>query len=146
MPPKRQAEVTAALQTIASAETAREAAALRDRFARTYGRTHPKAVARLTDDWERMVAYYAFPREHWRHLRTTNVFESPFAAVRLRTSAAKRFTVVENATALVWKTLLVVEQHFRKLNAPHLCLAVHEGATFRDGRRVLPSARELRAA
>lgn len=37
-----------------------------------------------------MLTYYAFPKQHWRHLRTTNVVESPFAAVRLRTSAAKR--------------------------------------------------------
>ena len=45
----------------------------------------------LEDDWERMVAFYDFPEDHWKHLRTTNVVESPFAAVRLRTSAAKRF-------------------------------------------------------
>lgn len=146
VPQKHQAEVKAALQAIASADTAREATALRDRFARTYGRSHPKAVERLARDWARMVAYYAFPQEHWRHLRTTNIIESPFAAVRLRTSAAKRFKVVENATTLIWKTLLVVEQHFRKLNAPHLCTAVHEGAIYRDGIRVLTPARELRAA
>lgn len=60
-----------------------------------------------------MVAYCAIPREHWLHLGTTNPIESPFAAVRWRTTAAKRFTVVANATALIWKTLLVVEQHFR---------------------------------
>jgi transposase-like protein len=71
-----------------------------------------------------MVAYYAFPNEHRRHLRTTNVVESPFDAVRLRTSAAKRFKKVESATALIWRLLLVVEQHFRKLNAPNLCADV----------------------
>ena len=92
------------------------------------------------------MAYYAFPQDHWKHLRTTNIIESPFAAVRLRTSAAKRFKVVENATALIWKTLLVVEQHFRKLNAPHLCTAVHDGATYCDGIRTIPPTRELRAA
>lgn len=146
VPQKHQAEVKAALQAIASADTAREATTLRDRFARTYGRAHPKAVERLTRDWARMVAYYDFPQEHWRHLRTTNIIESPFAAVRLRTSAAKRFKVVENATTLIWKTLLVVEQHFRKLNAPLLCTAVHEDAIYRDGIRVLTPARELRAA
>lgn len=67
-----------------------------------------------------MTADYAFPAEHWPHLRTTNVIASPFAAVRLRPSAAQRFKYVENATALLWKTLLVVESHFRALNAPHL--------------------------
>ncbi len=36
--------------------------------------------------------------------QTTNPIESPFAAVRLRTDAAKRFKNVENATALIWKS------------------------------------------
>jgi transposase-like protein len=146
VPLKHQPEVKAALQAIANADTAREATALRDTFARTYRRAHPKAVERLAHDWERMIAYYAFPCEHWKHLRTTNIIESPFAAVRLRTTAAKRFKKVENATALIWKTLLVVEQHFRKLNAPHLCTTVYDGAIYRDGVRVIPSTRELRAA
>jgi transposase-like protein len=138
--------VKAALQAIATADTAREATALRDTFTRTYRRAHPKAIERLAHDWERMIAYYACPREHWKHLRTTNIIESPFAAVRLRTTAAKRFKKVENATALIWKTLLVAEQHFRKLNAPHLCTTVYDGATYRDGVLVIPSTRELRAA
>lgn len=147
VPKKHQAEVKAALQAIASAESERAATALRDTFARTYRRSHPKAVERLERDWERMVAYYAFPQEHWKHLRTTNIIESPFAAVRLRTGAAKRFKVVENATALIWKTLLVVEHHFRKLNAPDLCTLVYDGAVYRDGiRTIVTPTRKLRAA
>lgn len=147
VPKKHQAEVKAAVQAIASAETLREATTLRDAFARTYRRAHPKAVERLAADWDRMVAYYAFPKEHWKHIRTTNVIESPFAAVRLRTSAAKRFKKVENATALIWKTLLVVEQHFRKLNAPHLCTAVYDRAAYADGLRIIITpTRKLRAA
>lgn len=147
VPKKHQPEVKAALQAIASAETVREATARRDTFARTYRRAHPKAVERLAADWDRMVAYFAFPKEHWKHLRTTNVIESPFAAVRLRTSAAKRFKRVDNATALIWKTLLVVEQHFRKLNAPHLCTAVSDGAVYGDGiRMIIIPTRKLRAA
>ena len=146
VPQKHQAEVRAALQQIASADTERVATTRRDIFARTYRRSHPKAVERLEHDWARMVAYYAFPHEHWKHLRTTNVIESPFAAVRLRTSAAKRFKKVENATALIWKTLLVVEQHFRKLNAPHLCAAVYDGIVFHDGVRAVIPTRKLRAA
>ena len=94
----------------------------------------------------RMVAYYAFPKEHWRHLRTTNVIESPFAAVRLRTTATKRFKKVENATALIWKTLLVVEHHFRKLNAPQLCTAVYDNVLFHDGICAITPPRKLRAA
>ena len=106
----------------------------------------PKAVECLERDWDRLVAYYAFPNEHWTHLRTTNVIESPFAAVRLRTSASKRFKRVANATTLIWKTLLVVEQHFRELNAPHLCTAVFDGVVFTDGVRPLTPTRDRRAA
>ena len=146
VPTKHQPEVKAALQAIASANSERAATAGRDAFARTYGRVHPKAVERLVRDWARMTAYYAFPTEHWKHLRTTNVIESPFAAVRLRTSAARRFKQVENATALIWKTLLVVEHHFRALNAPHLCTAVYDGVLYRDGVREWTPTRKLRAA
>jgi putative transposase len=53
----------------------------------------------LLADWERLATFYQFPREHWR-LRTTNVVESPFAAVLLRTSAARRFKKIDSATAI----------------------------------------------
>lgn len=146
VPRKRQAEVKAHLQQIANAETIRAATAQRETFARSYRRLFPEAVECLGRDWDRMVAYYAFPQEHWKHLRTTNVIESPFAAVRLRTSAAKRFKKVDNATTLIRKTLVVVEQHFRKLNAPHPCTAVYDGVVFNDGVRAVAPARERRAA
>src|SRR2546430_15473066 len=74
----------------------------------------------LERDWERMVAFYQFPREHWKHLRTSNPVESPFAVVRLRTAAVKRFKKVENATAVIWKTLLIAEKTFLRLDAPQL--------------------------
>jgi hypothetical protein len=73
------------------------------------------------------------PREHWCHLRTTNVVESPFAWVRLRTTAAKRFKKVDSATALIWKVLQVAETTFQRLNAPELLSAVYAGATYADG-------------
>lgn len=54
-----------------------------------YGKLYPKAAETLCRDWGRKVAFYRFPKEHCVHLRTGNVVESPFAAVRLRTEAAK---------------------------------------------------------
>jgi len=79
---------------------------------------------------------YDFPKEHWRHIRTTNVVESSFSAVRLRTNAARRFKKVANATALIWKVLMVTEKRFRKLNAPHLLSEVYEGIKYQDGIRL----------
>jgi putative transposase len=92
-----------------------------------------KAVEILKADWERMMTFYSFPKEHWQHIRTTNVVESPFAAMRLRTDAAKRFKKVENATAVIWKMMLVAEKRFRKLNAPELLQEVYRGMEFVDG-------------
>jgi transposase-like protein len=145
VPEKAQAEVKAALQQIASAPTRDDAGRRQRAFRRNYHQRFPKAVERLERNWERMVTYYDFPEAHWRHLRTTNVIESPLAAVRLRTSAAKRFKRVDHATALIWKLLLVAEQHFRKLNRPELCEQVHKGTVFSDG-VLVPPTRKLRAA
>ena len=58
---------------------------------------------------------------------------NPFAAVRLRTSAAKRFKRVENATALIWKLLQVAQSTFRKLKGTELLPAVYAGAPYQDG-------------
>jgi transposase-like protein len=87
----------------------------------------------LLADWERLVTFYQFPRDHWRHLRTTNIVESPFAAVRLRTTAAKRFKKVGSATAIIWKVLQLAETTFRRLNAPELLPAVYAGARYVNG-------------
>jgi len=146
VPLKHQPAVKTHLQQIAGAESRREAERLMCTFKKAYERVHPKAVERLERDWERMTSYYAFPKEQWKHIRTTNVIESPFAAVRLRTGAAKRFKRVENATALIWKMLLVVEQNFRKLNAPHLLAEVYAGIEYKDGIRAVKAAREELAA
>lgn len=59
--------------------------------------------------------------------------ESPFGAVRLRTAAAKRFKKVENATAVIFKMLLLAEGRFRRLNAPERMQQVYLGVRFQDG-------------
>jgi len=107
--------------------------ALRADFTNRYRKLAPKAVERLADDWERLVTFYQFPREHWPHLRTSNVVESPFATVRLRTTAARRFKKVENATALIWKLLQVAESTFRRLKGAELLPAVYAGTQYVDG-------------
>ncbi len=143
LPQKVQGEAKALLTQIPYAPTRAEAERRRDVFARRYHRWYPKAVAILEADWERLVAFYAFPEAHWCHLRTTNVVESPFAAVRLRTTAAKRFKQVTNATALIWQVLMVAERRFRRLNAPELLGAIAAGARCMDGQFVLSDRRAV---
>ncbi|MEO0294303.1 MAG: transposase, partial [candidate division WOR-3 bacterium] len=105
----------------------------------------PSACEALRRDWERMVTFYEFPKEHWRHIRTTNVIESPFFSVRLRTNVARRMKNVGNAVALIWKVLMVAEKRFRRISAPHLLEEVYEGAIFVNGERMVMLEKERRA-
>jgi len=134
LPKKAQAQGKLGLQGIFSAESQKQAEDKRNIFAgwcRKEG--YQSAKEALERDWERMVTFYQFPREHWKHLRTTNIVESPFAALRLRTGAAKRFKKVTNATAVIWKMLMLAEKRFRKLDAPDKLKQVFMGVEFKDG-------------
>jgi transposase-like protein len=146
LPNKHQADARTFLCAMPYAKNQAACEALRADFTNRYRKLAPKAVERLADDWERLVTFYQFPREHWPHLRTTNVVESPFATVRLRTTAAKRFKKVENATALIWKMLQVAESTFRKLKGAELLPAVYVGVQYSDGMRRRVAAQQKRAA
>ncbi len=145
LPQREQSEAKDLLRVVVYAPSRAQAAKARQAFEKRYGPWYPKAVDVLEDDWERMVSFYDFPEAHWKHLRTTNVVESPFASVRLRTSAAKRFKKVESATALIWKLLTVAEKRFRRLDAPHLLSDVFEGRKFEDGKPVSTQQRKAAA-
>jgi putative transposase len=134
LPKKAQGLAKSELQGIVYSETRHEAGSRRDDFVswcRKEG--YDRAATALEQDWERMVTFYRFPKEHWKHLRTTNVVESPFAALRLRTDAAKRYKKVANATAVTWKMLLIAEQRFRKLDAPDKMKLVYLGIDSLEG-------------
>jgi putative transposase len=132
--PKRvRAEAAEQLKKLPYAETLAECERLRNAFVKRYRKDYSKATEKLLADWDRMVTFYSFPKEHWPHIRTTNVVESPFSSVRLRTDAAKRFKKVQNATAMIWKLLQVAEKNFRSLKGHWLLPDVYNGKVFIDG-------------
>jgi len=147
LPRTRQAEARSLLTKIPYAATREEAERQKQAFQTWCAKRGLAEVGRRLDrDWERMVTFYQFPQAHWKHLRTTNPVESPFAAVRLRTAAAKRFKKVENATAVIWKTLLVAERTFRRLDAPELLPDVAHGVEYVNGVRAVNRRDEKAAA
>ena len=134
LPRKVQAEAKGTLQKIAYSQSLKEAEGNRDQFLKWCREAnYQRAADTLERDWDRMVTFFSFPKEHWKHLRTTNPVESPFAGLRLRTDAAKRYKKVDNATAVIWKMLLLAEQRFRRLDAPELMKEVFLEVQFRDG-------------
>ncbi|MFQ5870202.1 MAG: IS256 family transposase [Candidatus Zixiibacteriota bacterium] len=124
------------LRAMMYAESREEALKERNRFERTFGEKS-KTVQSVVHNWGRLTAFYDYPREHWKHLRTSNVVESPFSRVRLRTGASRRFKSPVNATCLIWKTLRIAEMSFQKLNAAHLVEKVVGGKTYRDGKEII---------
>lgn len=121
------------LKAMAQAETQVECEKRRDKFVRTYRKTEEKAVKTLLLDWERMVTFYVFPQEHWRHIRTTNIIVSPFDSAQLRTTASRHYKRIEGAKAIMWKILLVAEKSWKRLHAPELLPLVSSHVTFKDG-------------
>jgi len=144
VPKKRQAEAKEMVKALPYCSTRKEAEEGKKAFEHwcaTNG--FQKAAETLERDWQRMVTFYEFPKQHWRHIRTTNVVESPFAGLRLRTDAAKRYKKVENAIAVIWKALMIAEKRFRKLEAPELLKDVYEGKEFVDGVAVKKATKEM---
>ena len=134
LPRKVQVEAKGRLQKIAYSQRLTEAEGNRDQFLKWCREgNYQRAADTLGRDWDRMVTFFSFPKEHWKHLRTTNPVESPFAGLRLRTDAAKRYKKVDNATAVIWKMLLLAEQRFRRLDAPERMKELFLGVQFQDG-------------
>jgi putative transposase len=134
-----QSQVKSHLQAMMYAENREQALKERKKFEQAF-RHNPKAIKTVVENWEWLMTYYDFPREHWKHLRTSNVVESPFSRVRLRTAASRRFKSQINATCLIWKTLMVAEMSFRKLDAPQLVDKVARGVKYNDGVEIRDAA------
>lgn len=137
LPKRQQAAAKPLLCQIPYADTCHEAERRRERFARRCEQCgYLEAAQCLVADWDRMVTFHRFPNAHGQHLRTTNPVESPFAAARLRTDAAKRFKKGKNATAVIWKMLLVAARAFRRVKHPELMSEVYQRITSVDAARV----------
>jgi transposase-like protein len=133
LPKSVQPKAKADLHAIWMAPTRAEADKAFDQIIATYTAKYPKAVEVLTKDRERLLTFYDFPAEHWRHLRTTNPIESSFATVRHRTDRTRGAISRESIVPFVFKLGKVAEQHWRKLNGFEFLAKVITGVRFRDG-------------
>jgi transposase-like protein len=113
-------------------------------FEAAYGVKHPKAVAKILDDLDELLAFYDFPAEHWVHLRTTNPIESTFATVRHRTKVTKGPGSRAAGLAMAFKLIESAQRRWRAVNAPHLVALVRAGARFERG--VLVEREQVTAA
>ena len=125
-----------ALAQIWNAEDRRHALDAVTAFKDAYGAKFPKAVAKITDGIEELLAFYDYPAEHWIHLRTTNPIESTFATVRHRTKVTKGPGSRAAGLAMAFKLIEAAQDRWRAVNAPHLVALVRAGARFEAGKLV----------
>jgi putative transposase len=143
LPKRMHGKVRKQLKELYEAPTRAECEQLRDKLC-AYWRAIGQIPAAecLERDWDDFVTFYDFPQEHHIHLRTSNPIESIFAGVRLRTNAAKRMRVRENALYLIFKLVCRLSLNWRAINAPNQLRLLIAGHQFRDGKLVLEPAAE----
>jgi len=112
LPRKVQVVAREMLCAILYTRTRREAEGGGAEFARAWRRANPQTVAIHEKGWDRMVPLFDFPKGRWERLRISNVIEGTFAAVRLRTDAARRFRKTANHAAMIWEMLLFAGKRF----------------------------------
>ena len=136
LPKRRQPDAKKLLHELMEAPSRADARAALERFRTEFDAKYPKAVAKLDRDWAHLTAFYDFPAEHWRHLRTSNAIERSFATVKLRTRVTKGAGSKKAALAMAYKLLDAAQQRWRRFNGNELVTDVLAGARFKDGIRV----------
>jgi putative transposase len=136
LPKRLQAAAKEKLHDVMYAETRADALTAIAAFATAYGTAHPKAVKCLEEDKDTLLAFFDFPADHWKHLRTTNPIESSFSTVRLRTRVTKGAGSRRAGLAMTFKLLKVAEETWRHIDGQELVPLVRAGVRFVDGKRV----------
>jgi putative transposase len=129
----QQPQAKVMLHDIWQAAPKAEAAKAFDLFVATYRAKYGKAAECLAKDREELLAFYAFPAEHWVHLRTTNPIEATFATVRLRTAKTKGSGSRSACLTMVFKLMEAAAKGWRRLNGSPLLTKVVAGVRFVDG-------------
>jgi transposase-like protein len=133
LPKSVQPAARAALKEVRDAQDREHAEIALDAFIKEYEAKWPKATEKLEKDREELLAFYAFPAEHWIHPKTTNPIESTFATVRLRTKVTKGPGPRSAGLAMAYKLIEQAQTRWRMVNSPHLVALVPAGVTFEKG-------------
>jgi len=126
-----------ALQEIWMAETKKDAVAALEAFVETYQVKYERAADCLTKHRDALLAFYDFPAEHWKHLRTTNPIESTFATVRHRTIRSKGCLSNKTALAMVFKLVEGAQKNWRCIDGHNQLPKLIQGVRFTDGIEVI---------
>jgi transposase-like protein len=133
LPKSVQPKAKADLKEIWMAEGRADAEKAFDRFLAKYEAKYDKATVCLAKDRETLLAFYDFPAEHWKHIRTSNPIESTFATVRHRTTRAKGCLSCETGVIMVFKMIQAAQSSWRRLDGQNQLPKLITGVKFTDG-------------
>jgi transposase-like protein len=133
MPKSVQPRAKTDIHEIWMAETRADAISAFDSFLEKYQAKYPAACECLQKDRDALLAFYDFPAEHWKHLRTTNPIESTFATIRLRHRRTKGSGSRRASLAMMFKLAQAAQKRWRRLNGHAHIIHLLEGKSFIDG-------------
>lgn len=132
--PKRlQPQAKTLLHDMMKADSKADCEKTKRRFETLFAEKYPKACEKLGKDWERLTTFFEFPASHWKHIKTTNVIESAFATVKLRTRVTKGAGSAKTATAMAFKLLEQAQKRWRRISAPEELSNVTKKLAYEDG-------------
>jgi len=84
-------------------------------------------------DREELMAFYAFPAQHWQSIRASNPIESTFGTIHHRTRRSKGSQSRDGMLHMMFKLGICAEQRWRRLRSFDYLTKVMIGITFKDG-------------
>ena len=133
LPRSLQERAKSDLHEIWMAGTKKDAESAFDLFFKNYKGKYEKAAEKLKKDREELLAFYDFPQEHWKHIRTTNPIESVFSTVRNRTRKTRGCMSRKTALSTVYRLMMSAKKRWNRLSGHRHLPEVVRGVEFRDG-------------
>jgi putative transposase len=117
IPKKQQEQVKPELKAIFYQHNRHQADQEVAAFIEKYGTIYPTAIECLNRDLDACLAFYHFPKEHWKTIRTTNVIERLFLEVKRRSNKMGAAFRNENSCLLMFYAV-IRGINFRRIPIP----------------------------
>lgn len=117
VPPKQQEAIKEELKALFSQKDRQAADQAVAALIAKYVKVYPSAITCLQRDLEACLTFYAFPKEHWKTIRTNNVIERLFGQVKRRSHKMAAAFRTEGSCLLLFYAV-IRSLRFNKLSIP----------------------------
>ncbi|MEW5871451.1 MAG: transposase, partial [Chloroflexota bacterium] len=117
IPDKQHDQVYPELKAIFYQDSREQADQVLVAFCQKYETIYPSAVACLQRDIQACLAFYNYPKKHWRYIRTNNIIERIFGEVKKRSHKMAAAFRNENSCMLMFYAV-IRSLKFRNISIP----------------------------